>query len=165
MNALLVNALKNAFHMKKEDAEGLAKTVENIFKGRKEIEDMSIDKYQRALLYELQKENLLKLRREELKEQGKKLRKYYWSFNHDQIQQEAHKTYCEYPVASQARYNQPSLYPAQQDLVFLFQSSLKVYIRCLQLLFHNLLQPVLLNKENGYVLHHQLLISLPSIPP
>ena len=91
MNTLLVNALKNAFHMKKEDAEGLAKTVENIFKGRKEIEDMSIDKYQRALLYELQKENLLKLRREELKEEGKKLRKYYWSFNHDQIQQEAHK--------------------------------------------------------------------------
>jgi hypothetical protein len=91
MNTLLVNALKNAFHMKKEDAEGLAKTVENIFKGRKEVEDMSIDKYQRALLYELQKENLLKLRREELKEQGKKLRKYYWSFNHDQIQHEAHK--------------------------------------------------------------------------
>ena len=91
MNKLLVNALKNAFQMKKEDAIGLAKTVENIFKGRKEVEDMSIDKYQRALLYELQKENLLKLRREELKEEGKKLRKYYWSFNHDQIQQEAHK--------------------------------------------------------------------------
>lgn len=77
--------------MEKEDAEGLAKTVEKIFKGRKEIEDMSIDKYQRALLYELQKENLLKLRREELKEQGKKLRKYYWSFNHDKIESKAHK--------------------------------------------------------------------------
>jgi len=91
MNKLLVNALKNTFHMKKEDAEGLAKTVEKIFKGRKEIEDMTIDKYQRALLYELQKEKLLKLRREELKEQGKKLRKYYWSFNHNKIEQEAHK--------------------------------------------------------------------------
>ena len=91
MNKLLVNALKNTFHMKKEDAEGLAKTVENIFKGRKEVEDMSIDKYQRALLYELQKEKLLKLRREELKEQGKKLRKYYWSFNNDQIKIEASK--------------------------------------------------------------------------
>ena len=32
MNKLLVNALKNAFDMKKEDAESLAKTVENIFK-------------------------------------------------------------------------------------------------------------------------------------
>lgn len=91
MNKLLVNALKNTFQMNKEDAESLAKTVETIFKGRKEVEDMSIDKYQRALLYELEKEKLLKLRREELKEQGKKLRKYYWSFNHDQIEQEAHK--------------------------------------------------------------------------
>ena len=91
MNKLLVNALKNAFQMKKEDAVSLAKTVENIFKGRKEVEDMSIDKYQRALLYELQKEKLLRLRREELKEEGRKLRKYYWSFNHDQIQQEAQK--------------------------------------------------------------------------
>ncbi|MFO7999758.1 MAG: hypothetical protein R6U46_00835 [Marinilabilia sp.] len=63
--------------MKKEDAIGLAKTVETIFKGKKEVEDMNIDKYQRALLYELQKENLLKLRREEMKEKGKNLRKYY----------------------------------------------------------------------------------------
>jgi len=91
MNKLLVNALKNAFDMKKEDAESLAKTVENIFKGRKEIEDMTIDKYQRALLYELEKEKLLKLRREELKEKGKQLRKYYWSFNHDCIEEKAHK--------------------------------------------------------------------------
>ena len=91
MNKLLVNALKNTFQMKKKDAEGLAKTVENIFKGKKEIEDMSIDKYQRALLYELQKEKLLNIRREEMKEKGKKLRKYYWSFNHNRIEREAHK--------------------------------------------------------------------------
>lgn len=93
MNKLLVDALKNTFKMKKEDAEGLAKTVENIFKGRKEVEDMSIDKYQRALLYELQKEKLLTLRREELKEKGKKLRKYYWSFNNNRIEKEAHKKF------------------------------------------------------------------------
>jgi pimeloyl-CoA synthetase len=91
MNKLLANALKNTFRMKKEDAESLAKTVETIFQGRKEIEDMTIDKYQRALLYELQKEKLLNIRREEMKEEGKKLRKYYWSFNHHRIQEEAHK--------------------------------------------------------------------------
>ena len=91
MNKLLVNALKNTFRMKKEDAVSLAKTVESIFNGQKEIEDMTIDKYQRALLYELQKEKLLKLRREVMKEEGRKLRKYYWSFNHNKIQQEAHK--------------------------------------------------------------------------
>lgn len=91
MNKQLVNALKNTFDMKKEDAIGLAKTVETIFKGKKEVEDMNIDKYQRALLYELQKENLLKLRREEMKEKGKNLRKYYWSINHDRIEQEAQR--------------------------------------------------------------------------
>jgi len=89
MDKLLVAALKNAFKMEQEDAEGLAKTVETIFKGQKEVEDMSIDKYVRALFYELQKENLLKIRREELKEKGKQMRKFYWSFNMEEIRKEA----------------------------------------------------------------------------
>ena len=89
MDKLLVAALKNTFRMEQEDAEGLAKTVETIFKGQKEVEDMSIDKYVRALFYELQKENLLKIRREELKEQGKQMRKFYWSFNKEEIRKEA----------------------------------------------------------------------------
>jgi len=91
MNKLLIQALKNAFDMKKEDAEGLAKTVEQIFDGNKEIEDMSIDKYQRALLYELLNEKLLKIRREEHKEKGKCMRKYYWSFNKPRISEEAQR--------------------------------------------------------------------------
>ena len=91
MNKLLIQALKNAFDMKKEDAIGLAETVERIFDGNKEIEDMSIDKYQRALLYELLNEKLLKIRREEHKEKGKSMRKYYWSFNKSRITEEAHR--------------------------------------------------------------------------
>lgn len=91
MNTLLSEALKNAFNMNHEDAIGLAKTVENIFKGKKEIEDMTIDKYSRALLYELQRQNLLKIRREELKEQGKAMRKFYWSLDKDRIKEEAHR--------------------------------------------------------------------------
>jgi chromatin segregation and condensation protein Rec8/ScpA/Scc1 (kleisin family) len=89
MDELLIKALKNTFHMKDEDAVGLAKTVEKIFDGSKEVEDMSIDKYARALFYELLNEKLLKLRREEFKEQGKQMRKYYWSFNKPKIEKKA----------------------------------------------------------------------------
>jgi hypothetical protein len=79
--------------MAKEDAIELAKIVEKIFNGKEEIEDMSIDKYARALLYELQRERLLKLRREEFKEQGKFIRKYYWSFNNDIIKEIAYQKF------------------------------------------------------------------------
>lgn len=89
MKKLLAQALKNKFEMAKEDAIALAKTVEGIFDGNKEIEDMSIDKYSRALLYELQREKLLRLRREEFKENGKFIRKYYWSFDNKMIKQVA----------------------------------------------------------------------------
>ena len=91
MNKLLADAFKNRFKMDKEDAIALAKTVEKVFKGHKEIEDMSIDKYVRALFYELQRERFLKLRREEFKEKGKQIRKYYWSFNNEIIKKVAHE--------------------------------------------------------------------------
>jgi len=91
MKILLMKALKNKFGMEKEDAMELAKTVEKIFRGRKEVEDMKIDKYARALLYELQRERLLNLRREEFKKEGKWIRKYYWSFNNNAIKQEAYR--------------------------------------------------------------------------
>jgi hypothetical protein len=89
MKRLLTKALKNIFSMTKEDAIALTKTIEEIFHGRVEVEDMSIDKYSRALLYELQREKLLKLRREEYKDQGKIIRKYYWSFNDNNIRESA----------------------------------------------------------------------------
>ncbi len=89
MNALFVKALKNKFDMDKEDALSVAKTVENVFKGREEVEDMDIDKHVRSLFYELHREKLLKLRREEFKEKGKQMRKYYWSFDTEMIKQGA----------------------------------------------------------------------------
>lgn len=97
MRHLLMIALKNRFDMAKEDAVALAKTVENIFGDQDEIEDMNIDKYARQLLYELQKQNLLKQRREELNEKGKITRKFYWSFNDDMIKQAAHEEKIEDP--------------------------------------------------------------------
>ena len=89
MKQLLVKALKNRFEMAREDAVALAKTVENIFDGREEVDDMSIDKYSRALFYELQRQRLLKQRREEIKEKGKIIRRYYWSFNDEIIKKAA----------------------------------------------------------------------------
>lgn len=97
MKKLLVKALKNKFGMDKEDAVALAKTVEEIFDGKKELDDMSIDKYARALFYELQREKLLKIRREEFKEEGKFVRKYYWSFNNQLIKQAAYEKTTEDP--------------------------------------------------------------------
>ena len=84
-------ALKNRFEMAKEDAVALAKTVENIFGGQDEIEDMSIDKYSRQLLYELERQKFLKQRREEFKEKGKITRKFYWSYNERVIKKAAYE--------------------------------------------------------------------------
>lgn len=97
MKRLLAKALKNRFNMAKEDAIALSKTVEEIFNGQKEVEDMTIDKYARALFYELQRERLLKLRRNEYKEKGKFIRKYYWSFNNYIIREAAYEKIKEDP--------------------------------------------------------------------
>ena len=88
---LLSRALKNKFEMSDDDARALAKIVKNIFNGRKEIEDSSIDKYVRALFYELQKERLIKVRREEYKEKNRLLRRYYWYLNMEAIKKEANR--------------------------------------------------------------------------
>jgi len=77
--------------MTQVDATALAKTIQDVFKGEKEIEDMTIDKHVRSLFYELHKKKLLKLRRDEFKEDGKFIRKYYWSFDTIQIRQEAQR--------------------------------------------------------------------------
>lgn len=91
MKRLLMQALKNRFEMAKEDAIALAKTVEGYFNDQDEVEDMSIDKYSRALFYELQRKKLLKQRREELKENGKIIRKYFWSFDNKIIKEAANE--------------------------------------------------------------------------
>jgi len=91
MNTLFVKALKKGFDMTNEDATALARTIQKVFKGRKEIEDMSLDKDIRSIFYDLHQKNLLIQRREETKENGKFIRKYYWSFNNDGIKAEAYR--------------------------------------------------------------------------
>lgn len=91
MNTLLVKALKNGFDMSKDDAVALAQTVQKVFKKNKEVEDMSLHKDVRCIFYDLHQKNLLSLRREEVSEKGKSVRKYYWSFNTDGIRTEAYR--------------------------------------------------------------------------
>lgn len=97
MKKLLMKALKNSFEMAKEDAIALTKTVEGLFDGQEEVEDMSIDKYARALFYELQRKRLLVIRREEFKEEGRVMRKYYWSFDNKTIKEAANQKLKEDP--------------------------------------------------------------------
>lgn len=97
MKRLLVKALKNRFEMAKEDAIELAKTLEKIFDGQEEIEDMKIDKYTRSLFFELQRKKILKQRREEFKEKGKIIRKFYWSLNDKEIKTAAYELIQEDP--------------------------------------------------------------------
>ncbi|MCX6664972.1 MAG: hypothetical protein NT038_02760 [Euryarchaeota archaeon] len=105
MKRLLIKALTNVFDMQKEDAHELAKTVEKTFRGKEEVEDMTVDKYVRSMFYELQREQLLKLRREEIKENGKQTRKFYWSFDNKgikdgacrKIEEEPYKIYEKIP--------------------------------------------------------------------
>jgi hypothetical protein len=100
MNPLFVKALKNGFDMSKEDAAALAQTVQSVFKKSKEVEDMSLHKDIRSIFYELHQKNLLYLRREEITEKGKSVRKYYWSFNIDGIRAEAYRKPIEEPPYS-----------------------------------------------------------------
>ena len=91
MNSLFVKALKKGFDMTQQDATELAKIVQKVFRGRKEVEDMSLDKHVRSIFYDLFQKNLLVQRREEIKENGKFIRKYFWSFNNDGIKAEAYR--------------------------------------------------------------------------
>ena len=77
--------------MSNEDANALARTVQKAFRGRREVEDMSLDKDVRSVFYDLLQKHLLVQRREEVKENGKFIRKYYWSFNDDGIKVEAYR--------------------------------------------------------------------------
>lgn len=88
---LLFKAFKNKFDMSDDDAKKLAKIISGIFKGRKEIDDASLSKYVRSLLYDLQNERIVKVRREEIKKRNKSFRKYYWYLNMEVINEEANR--------------------------------------------------------------------------
>lgn len=91
MKRVLVNALKNKFSMMREDAKELAKIIENIFNGKEEVNDGDVDRHVRQLFCELQREKIVKVRRDEYKNRGKLVREYYWSLNYKVIKKEANR--------------------------------------------------------------------------
>lgn len=80
-NEKLEHALTRTFNMLREDAEATATVVESAFKGEDEVNDEDLDKEIRSLFYQLEKENLLQVRRTEYKFEGQVRRAYFWRLN------------------------------------------------------------------------------------
>lgn len=91
MDRTLMKALKNKFNMMKDDAKELTKIIEDIFEGEDEVNDAEMNRHVRQLFCELQREKIVKVRREEFKERGRTIREYYWSLNQKVIDKEAKK--------------------------------------------------------------------------
>lgn len=77
----LAAALRRAFNMVREDAEATATVVVGAFHGEDEVNDEDLDKDLRSLFYQLEKEQLLRVRRTEYKFEGQVRRAYFWSLN------------------------------------------------------------------------------------
>jgi len=77
----LAAALRRAFNMVREDAEATATVVVGAFNGEDEVNDEDLDKDLRSLFYQLEKEQLLRVRRTEYKFEGQVRRAYFWSLN------------------------------------------------------------------------------------
>lgn len=74
----LERALRKVFNMVREDAVATASVVETAFNGEDEVNDEDLDKDIRSLFYQLEKENLLQVRRTEYKFEGQIRRAYFW---------------------------------------------------------------------------------------
>ena len=70
--------------MLREDAAAVAKVVEEAFRGESELDDDLLDPHLRQVFYDLQDSDVLKVRREEVVEEGRLMRRYNWS-----VQEEA----------------------------------------------------------------------------
>lgn len=67
--------------MLREDAAAVAQVVDEAFKGASELEDDQLDPQLRQVFYDLQDENVLKVRRQEYERDGQRLRGYFWSID------------------------------------------------------------------------------------
>ncbi len=75
----LVRLLRERMRMLREDAAAVAKVVEEAFRGESELDDDMIDPQLRQVFYDLQDEEILKVRRTEYEKDGRQLRGYFWS--------------------------------------------------------------------------------------
>lgn len=74
----LVQLLRERMRMVREDAQAVAKVVEEAFQGRSELDDELIHKDVRQVFYDLQSEKILDVRREEVRIDGVDRRQYLW---------------------------------------------------------------------------------------
>jgi hypothetical protein len=77
----LVQLLLERMRMVREDAQAVARVVEDAFAGASELDDERIDKDLRQVFYDLQDEKVLSVRREERREDGVERRHYLWHVN------------------------------------------------------------------------------------
>lgn len=75
----LVRLLRDQMRMLKEDAQAISRVVEEAFRGQSELDDDSLDPHLRQVFYDLQDEDILKVRRQEYTKDGRILRGYFWS--------------------------------------------------------------------------------------
>ncbi|MEA3137694.1 MAG: hypothetical protein QOJ26_1005 [Thermoplasmata archaeon] len=80
----LVQLLRERMRMVREDAQAVAKVVEEAFQGRSELDDELIHKDVRQVFYDLQSEKILDVRREEVRIDGVDRRQYLWRIREDQ---------------------------------------------------------------------------------
>lgn len=84
--------LQQRFGMPWDDAAAVARTVEDLFNGRRELDDEALDKELRAMFYDLQAKDVLRIRREEFNSsEGKTLRAFYWRLNEETLEEARRK--------------------------------------------------------------------------
>ncbi len=71
--------LRERMRMLKDDAMAVSKVVEEAFLGASELDDDRLDPHLRQVFYDLQDEDILKVRRQEYTKDGRLLRGYFWS--------------------------------------------------------------------------------------
>lgn len=102
-------SIKERFEMPWDDAISVARLLDDLFNGRGEVDDDELPKDLRAMFYDLQAKDLMRIRREEFKSpDGKNLRAYYWSLNDealDEVRRQATQSRAQRAVARGANGN------------------------------------------------------------
>lgn len=103
-------SVKTRFGMPWDDAVQVAKVLDDLFNGRKEVDDEELSKDLRAMFYDLQSKDLLTTRREEFQSpEGKTLRAFYWKINEealDETQDDTAKSHAERAVETDHVYEE-----------------------------------------------------------
>lgn len=84
---LLAFALARKFDMLPEDAQEVARIVDDTFGTETEVNDDNLDPETRSIFYTLEAKRLLSFRREEYEwETGEKRRAFFWRFREEEVE-------------------------------------------------------------------------------